>query len=246
MRAIREGTERSPGRRRALWGVSAAAVVVAGAAGLLGACGGGSHGGDYVAVGAAGEGSPGAGPTGGVRLVPLDGPTGVDSPGGGGTPAGRSENEEGAAASKPPADAPAGARPDAPGGSTPTPPRASGGSTPAPEPSASPPSPAPPSPAVLTAGEPVRVPTDRRWCEKVTLAFRNSGGAPVRSGTVTFGTHVIDTLGIDWATLESTEPLPAPIAPGVREEKTWTVCVDSWRVPLGMRVETRDVSVRWE
>jgi hypothetical protein len=80
----------------------------------------------------------------------------------------------------------------------------------------------------------------------VTLDFHNSGGTPVRSGTVTFGTHVIDALGIDWATIESTEELPAPIAPDTRRRKTWTVCVDAWRVPLGMRVETRDVSVRWE
>ena len=68
----------------------------------------------------------------------------------------------------------------------------------------------------------------------------------MRSGTVTFGTHIIGALGIDWATVESAEKLPAPIAPGAREEKTWTVCVDAWRVPLGMHVETRDVSVRWE
>lgn len=80
----------------------------------------------------------------------------------------------------------------------------------------------------------------------MTLALRNSGGSAVRSGTVTFGTHVIDALGIDWATRESTVALPVPIAAGARKEKTWTVCVDAWRVPLGMHIETRDVSVRWE
>ena len=37
-----------------------------------------------------------------------------------------------------------------------------------------------------------------------------------------------------------------PIAAGARTERTWTVCVDAWRVPLGMHIETRDVSVRWE
>jgi hypothetical protein len=92
----------------------------------------------------------------------------------------------------------------------------------------------------------VRTATDRRWCEDVTLSLRNSGGTPVRSGTATFATHVIGALGVDWSTVESTAPLPAPIAPGTRMEKTWTVCVDAWRVPLGMHIETQDVSVRWK
>ncbi len=95
-------------------------------------------------------------------------------------------------------------------------------------------------------GTPVREPTDKRWCEKVTVAFHNTGGTAVRSGTVTFGTHIIGALGIDWGTIESTEDLPAPIAAGTRTERTWTVCVESWRVPLGMHIETRDVSVEWE
>lgn len=95
-------------------------------------------------------------------------------------------------------------------------------------------------------GTPVREPADERWCERVTVAFHNTGGTAVRSGTVTFGTHIIGALGIDWGTIESTEGLPAPIAAGARKEQTWTVCVDAWRVPLGMHVETRDVSVRWE
>lgn len=94
--------------------------------------------------------------------------------------------------------------------------------------------------------EPTRKPTDKRWCEKVTVAFHNSGGTAVRSGTVTFGTHIIGALGIDWATVESTHELPAPIGAGAREERTWTVCVEAWRVPLGMHIETRDASVRWE
>jgi len=95
-------------------------------------------------------------------------------------------------------------------------------------------------------GEPVRAPGDRRWCEKVTLTLDNRGGVAVRAGTVTFGTHVIGALGVDWATVESAHALPVPIAAGARTERTWTVCVDAWRVPLGTRVETRDVSVRWE
>ncbi|WP_308289734.1 hypothetical protein [Streptomyces muensis] len=94
--------------------------------------------------------------------------------------------------------------------------------------------------------DPVRKPTDQRWCEKVTLGFHNSGGTAVRSGTVTFGTHVIGALGIDWATVESTRKLPTPIGAGARKEQTWTVCVDAWRVPLGMHIETRDVTVRWQ
>lgn len=80
----------------------------------------------------------------------------------------------------------------------------------------------------------------------MTLGFRNSGGTAVRSGTVTFGTHIIGALGIDWATIESAEQLPVPIAANGRKDTTWTVCVDAWRVPLGMHIETRDVSVQWE
>jgi hypothetical protein len=80
----------------------------------------------------------------------------------------------------------------------------------------------------------------------VTVAFHNSGGTAVRSGTVTFGTHIIGLLGLDWGTVDSTEDLPVPIAAGAREDHTWTVCVDAWRVPLGMHIETRDVSVRWK
>ncbi|MEV6758301.1 hypothetical protein [Streptomyces sp. NPDC051214] len=104
----------------------------------------------------------------------------------------------------------------------------------------------PSGPAKLSVGEPQRKPAADRWCEKVTVSFRNTGGSPVRSGTVTFGTHVIGALGVDWATLESTEKLPAPIGAGETVKKTWPVCVEAWRVPLGMHVETRDVSVDWK
>lgn len=91
-------------------------------------------------------------------------------------------------------------------------------------------------------GAPVRAAADERWCEKVTVEFRNTGGSAARSGTVTFATHVIGALGVDWATIESTGPLPAPIDAGAARTKTYTVCVDAWRVPLGMHVETRDVT----
>ncbi|MFG2453611.1 hypothetical protein ACGFSG_30045 [Streptomyces sp. NPDC048512] len=101
-------------------------------------------------------------------------------------------------------------------------------------------------PAALGVTDTRRTATDHRWCEKVTVSFRNTGGTAVRSGTVTFGTHIIGSLGIDWATITSAEALPAPIAAGVRKDGTWTVCVDAWRVPLGMHIETRDVSVQWK
>ncbi|MFI2431795.1 hypothetical protein [Streptomyces sp. NPDC018693] len=79
----------------------------------------------------------------------------------------------------------------------------------------------------------------------MTLVFRNSGGTAVTSGAVALGTHIIDSIGIDWVTIESTHDLPTPIAPGAKKRQTWTVCVDAWRVPLGMHIETRDVSVTW-
>ncbi|WP_242432849.1 hypothetical protein [Streptomyces sp. Root1310] len=211
-----------------------------------------------------------ADPTGGVRLVPLDdesgSPAGRAGPGAtaGGTPGQGPEGTAGGGAGSgaPPTASPdvTGA-PDVPGasGSPGGSPGAGGGSggaeggsggstspgTPSPTPTA-PQSTPPAGPASLVVSAPVRAGTDQRWCEDVTLTFRNSGGTAVRSGTVTFGTHVIDAIGIDWATRESTAALPTPIAAGARREKTWTVCVDAWRVPLGMRIETRDVSVRWE
>ncbi|GAA4909856.1 hypothetical protein ACFPM3_11585 [Streptomyces coeruleoprunus] len=98
----------------------------------------------------------------------------------------------------------------------------------------------------MTVAAPVRSATDRRWCEQVTLEFRNTGGSPARSGTVAFGTHVIGALGIDWATVWTAQPLPAPIPAGGARTGTYLVCVDAWRVPLGMRVETREVTATWE
>ncbi|MEV2252425.1 hypothetical protein AB0I94_17890 [Streptomyces sp. NPDC050147] len=104
----------------------------------------------------------------------------------------------------------------------------------------------PSGPAKLSVSAPERKPADDRWCEKVTVTFRNSGESPVRSGTVTFATHIIGALGVDWATIESTEKLPSPIGAGKTVKKTWPVCVEAWRVPLGMHVETQDVSVKWK
>jgi hypothetical protein len=77
----------------------------------------------------------------------------------------------------------------------------------------------------------------------VTVTFHNTGDRAAESGTVTFGTHIIDALSVDWATVETAEPVPVPVAGGEREEKTWEVCVDAWRVPLGMHIETQDVSL---
>ncbi|MFC8337067.1 hypothetical protein ACFUJX_08755 [Streptomyces rubiginosohelvolus] len=131
-----------------------------------------------------------------------------------------------------------------PGGSTgnPSPPGSGSPGTPS-----SPKPPAPPAtPAALTLSAPQRAAADKRWCEKVTVEFRNTGGSPARSGTVTFATHIIGALGVDWATITSSQPLPAPISAGSTRSKTYTVCVESWRVPLGMRVETQDVSAVWE
>ncbi|NUS85305.1 MAG: hypothetical protein HOY75_21900 [Streptomyces sp.] len=122
----------------------------------------------------------------------------------------------------------------------------SGGSGSTDDPQSTPGSPSTPSgPAVLKIGDLVRAAADDRWCEKVTVEFRNTGGTPVTSGTITFATHIIDILGIDWATIESKRSLPVPILAGGKKEKTWEVCVDDWRVPIGMHIETQDASVTW-
>lgn len=212
--------------------------------------GGPSNDDGYVAVGAAGEApAKPVAPTGDVELVPLDGAdrsgekdraAGEDGPDDrtGSGPVGRtpskSPDESGSSGPS------GGTQSTGPSGGT----RSSGPpeSPAVPEPSA----PAEPRPAVLKVSEPVREAAEERWCEQVTLEFRNTGGTPVRSGTVTFGSHVIGPLGTDWSTVESEEPLPVPIGAGDSGKETWTVCVDSWRVPLGMHVETRDVSVKWK
>ncbi|MCX5362407.1 hypothetical protein OG864_27240 [Streptomyces sp. NBC_00124] len=233
------------GRRGAVIGASAA-VACLGA--VLAGCG--SGGGDgYVAVGAAGGTKPAvaAEPTGGVRVVPLDGSDGSDSPGTEGsseTSAPGRSSVSGTPGSPEVEDVPGAS--DAPS----SPASAAEGAKPGRTPTSSPAGPSPTAsaaaPAALTVSDPAREATDQRWCEKVTLVLRNSGGSAVRSGTVTFGTHIIGALGIDWGTVESAVALPAPIGAGARKEKAWTVCVDAWRVPLGMHIETRDVSVQWK
>ncbi|MGW7002288.1 hypothetical protein ACWGCW_05520 [Streptomyces sp. NPDC054933] len=198
----------------------------------------GGGGGGYVAVGAAGASAdPGHAvpPDGRVTLVPLDGtPTAAaPSPGNassaasrtGGASAGTGSPRTATAA---PTGGDPGAVPPAPG--TPT---ASG-------------SPSAPGdrPAHLTVSGPRQAATDQRWCQDVTVDFTNSGDLPATSGTVTFGTHIIGLLGIDWATVDTTENVPVPIAGGRRVGKTWEICVDAWRVPLGMHIETRSVTLQ--
>ncbi|MBO0652477.1 hypothetical protein J1792_06665 [Streptomyces triculaminicus] len=228
-------------------------------------CGGGERDG-YVATGAAGRGAYGPGPVppkGGVELVPLQDatptPLPARSPASSSAPA---NGTNGTSATHSPRPAPA--NPSGSGGIPPTrPPRPSPlprdrrpratprrpprrhPSRPSPPPSpSSRPTPAP-GPAVLGVSEPRREPADDRWCERVTLTFTNTGGSPVTGGTVTLGTHIVDLFGIDWWTVSSAHALPAPIRPGESVEGTWTVCADAWRVPPGLRVETRDVAVDW-
>ncbi|WP_330331591.1 hypothetical protein OHS33_18830 [Streptomyces sp. NBC_00536] len=137
------------------------------------------------------------------------------------------------------------------GGSTGTPGTTSGGSgstggsggtgtptAPVPQPPAA-------TPARLQLGAPARSAAADRWCERVGVTFTNTGSTAARSGTVTFSTHIIGALGIDWATITSAQPLPAPIAGGSAKTQTYTVCVESWRVPLGMHIETQRVTATW-
>ncbi|WP_374774738.1 hypothetical protein OG756_19155 [Streptomyces sp. NBC_01310] len=108
-----------------------------------------------------------------------------------------------------------------------------------------PPAPPPATPARLTLSTPTRAPAADRWCERVTVTFTNTGTTAARSGTVSFATHIIGALGVDWATITTTQPLPAPLAGGASQTQTYTVCVEAWRVPLGMHVDTRKVTATW-
>nr|WP_075031402.1 hypothetical protein [Streptomyces mirabilis] len=235
------------GRRGALMGASTA-VVCLGA--VLAACGDGGSGGGYVAVGAPADSGPVVAPTGNVSLTPLPESTPL-------VEAAKGAPQQGSSPPQPPPSASPGTATDLGDDNSPRTGAGSGaasapsarptpGSTAGTSPPGLPSTPSPPGPAVLDVSEPTREATDKRWCEKVTVSFRNTGGSAVRSGTVTLGTHIIGALGIDWATIDSTRDLPVPIAAGAGSTKTWTVCVDDWRVPLGMHIETRDVSVQWK
>ncbi|MFE7464247.1 hypothetical protein ACFU6R_09080 [Streptomyces sp. NPDC057499] len=249
----------SNGRRGTLIAASAAVLCLGG---VLAACGG-ATGEGHAALGAAGT-DPGAAAAGAgdspgkVTMVPLDPGGGSRGAGGSGDGGGDRRGPSGGAtgdASLSPSGTPGRGTGTAPGPATgpSAPSTPSGSSAPSgpskpsgpgtPSAPSSPSDPGTPSgPAVLSVGTPVREAADERWCEKVTVEFRNTGGSPARSGTVTFATHVIGSLGVDWATVESTGPLPAPIDAGAARTATYTVCVDAWRVPLGMHVETRDVT----
>ncbi|MBL1107828.1 hypothetical protein JK361_25100 [Streptomyces sp. 5-8] len=257
------------GRRGAVTAASAAVVCLGG---MLAACGGDGSGG-YTAVGAGRGGPTAAAPTGQVRLVPLDGaatggtpgdatratgsptapadaaaPAEATSPAGTtGPPASRGPGHYSGAPEPDTRDTPS-PHPKDPAPGSPEPGGGKDGRT-TPPPASPGPAPGrttPATPAALSWDDPATEDTGRRWCQKVTVGFRNSGGTAVRSGDVTFGTHIIGGLGIDWGTVESTVELPVPLAPGARRSPTWTVCVDAWRVPLGMHIETRDVSVAWD
>ncbi|MFC9822130.1 hypothetical protein ACFWG6_10460 [Streptomyces erythrochromogenes] len=113
------------------------------------------------------------------------------------------------------------------------------------KPGTTPPAPPPATPAQLTLSAPARSAAADRWCERVTVTFTNTGTTAARSGTVSFATHVIGALGVDWATVTTTQPLPAPVAGGASKTQTYTVCLEAWRVPLGMHVDTRKVTATW-
>jgi hypothetical protein len=224
-------------------GVSGGAQGSVGGSGSAGGSGtagsGGSGGGAGAAGGGAGsaggaDSSGGAGASGG-------GPSGGTGSGGGSATGGATGGGSGGGTSSGTGTSGGSAAGGATGGGSGggTGGGGTGGGGPAP-------SPVPPTPAKLSLGTPQRAPADRRWCEQVTVAFRNSGGTPVRSGTVGFATHIIGALGVDWATIHSAQPLPVPIAALSEKRKTYTVCVEAWRVPLGMHVETREVTADWK
>ncbi|MFD7553065.1 hypothetical protein ACFV9E_00805 [Streptomyces sp. NPDC059835] len=237
-------------------------------------CGGPARDG-YVAVGAAAPGPErGAGenvaPQGAVEFQQLGGPSpaggssasastsagtstgpaGSGSPGGS-TPGGAAPAAPGGSANAPgapPGQGSPGTTPGAPSGTGGTPGSGagtpgSGGGTPT-KPGTTPPAP-PTTPAKLTLSTPTRSAAGDRWCERVTVTFTNTGTTAARSGTVSFATHVIGALGVDWATITTTQALPAPIAGGSSKTQGYTVCVEAWRVPLGMHVETQKVTATW-
>ncbi|MEZ0064300.1 hypothetical protein ABIA32_000278 [Streptacidiphilus sp. MAP12-20] len=102
---------------------------------------------------------------------------------------------------------------------------------------------APQSPASLAVTALNTADTGQRWCQRVTLGLANSGDRTATSGTVTFATHVIGALGIDWWTYQTSQALAAPVAGHRSVDESWTVCLDSWRVPIGMHMETRTASL---
>ncbi|MFD3696630.1 hypothetical protein ACFWUZ_10820 [Streptomyces sp. NPDC058646] len=166
----------------------------------------------------------GSAPGGGAATGPGGSPGGSGAPGTPGTP---------------------GAGTGMPGTGTPSTPGRPGTPSPPPSGPGTKPPPPPVTPAQLTLSTPVRAAAGDRWCERVTVTFTNTGTTTARSGTVSFATHIIGALGVDWATITTTQPLPGPVPGGGARTQTYTVCVDAWRVPLGMHVETRKVTAAW-
>lgn len=249
-------------RRARLRAAGSCAALLLTAFAVGGCAGDGGTG--HVAIGGVGPspdstaGSADTPPDGRVVMVPLDGSPPRGAPGtsappgthAGGPPAagngpvppgsGHSStsapppvSKPGPAPSKPPGHpGSTGSTPGTPGtpGNPGTPPGGSGPTT-------------PPAPAHLVVSVPLRTADADRWCEKVTVTFTNTGGRPVTAGTVTFGTHIIGGLGIDWATIDTAKPVPVPLAGGASRTASWDLCVDAWRVPLGMHIETRDATL---
>ncbi|MFE2142243.1 hypothetical protein ACFXA3_10925 [Streptomyces sp. NPDC059456] len=215
------------------------------AAALLTGCGGPARDG-YAAAGAvapgperrAGDNVAPAGPVELQQLGAAPSPA-TSTPPGTPVPQSTAGSARTGATTAPPGTVPPPGTP--PGPAPPAPPPGSPATT---KPGTTPPA-APATPANLTPGPPARTPAADRWCEKVTVAFTNTGTTAARSGTVTFSTHIIGALGIDWATITTTQPLPAPIPGGTTRTQTYTVCVESWRVPLGMHVETQKATATW-
>ncbi|WP_371644083.1 MULTISPECIES: hypothetical protein [unclassified Streptomyces] len=215
------------------------------AAAFLTGCGGPARDG-YAAAGAVAPGpersaGDNVAPRGPVEMQQLGGtpPSTTSTSPGAPDPQGPAGSARAEATTTPPGTAPSS---QTPSGATPsTPPPAPPATT---TPGTTPPA-TPTTPANLTLGTPARTPAADRWCEKVTVAFTNTGTTAARSGAVTFSTHVIGTLGIDWATITTTQPLPTPIPGGATKTQTYTVCVESWRVPLGMHVETQKTTATW-
>ncbi|MFJ6480643.1 MULTISPECIES: hypothetical protein [unclassified Streptomyces] len=189
-----------------------------------------------TSTGTAGSGTPGGPTAGGATTT---GPGGSAGPTGTSAGPGRTPPSPGTPGTP--------TTPTVPSSATPPTPPTSPGTPPGPpdRPGTTPPAPPPSTPARLTLSAPVRAATADRWCERVTVTFTNTGTTPARSGTVSFATHIIGALGVDWATITTNQPLPAPLAGGASKAQTYTVCVESWRVPLGMHVDTQKVTATW-
>ncbi|GAU66903.1 collagen-like protein [Streptomyces sp. NBRC 110611] len=206
------------------------------------------------------QGDPGGRAGQGQRSTPdgTGGPGGLGRTGGPGRPGGGIASANGRPGpSTPPTGPDTDGHPRPPTPPSPPSPAPPAPSSPSPpsdptSPSGSPKPPFPTTPAGpnapdgLLIGKPRLADTDVRWCERVTLDFLNTGSAPVTAGTVTFGTHLIGPLGIDWATATSRHKLPLPLNPGERKSGTWRVCVAAWRVPPGMRIDTQDATFTWQ